>query len=43
MSGDVIFSQGKILMSAKSLQIDLDTGAAIIEGQVKTILSTGSN
>ena len=43
MSGDVVFSQGKILMSAKSLQIDLDTGAAIIEGQVKTILSTGSN
>ena len=43
MSGDVVFSQGKILMSAKSLQIDLNTGAAIIEGQVKTILSTGSN
>ena len=43
MSGGVVFSQGKILMSAKSLQIDLDTGAAIIEGQVKTILSTGSN
>ena len=43
MGGNVVFSQGKILMSAKSLQIDLDTGAAIIEGQVKTILSTGSN
>lgn len=43
MRGNVFFSQGKILMSAKSLQIDLDTGAATVEGQVKTILSTGSN
>jgi lipopolysaccharide export system protein LptA len=43
MGGNVIFSQGQILMSAKSLKIDLNTGAAIIEGQVKTILSTGSN
>jgi lipopolysaccharide export system protein LptA len=43
MSGNVLFSQGKILMSAKSLQIDLNTGAATVEGQVKTILSTGSN
>ena len=43
MSGNVLFSQGKILMSANSLQIDLNTGAATVEGQVKTILSTGSN
>ena len=43
MSGNVLFSQGKILMSANSLQIDLNTGAATVEGQVKTMLSTGSN
>ena len=43
MSGNVLFSQGKILMSANSLQIDLNTGAATVQGQVKTILSTGSN
>ena len=43
MNGNVLFSQGKILMSANSLQIDLNTGAATVQGQVKTILSTGSN
>jgi lipopolysaccharide export system protein LptA len=43
MTGNVLFSQGKILMSANSLQIDLKTGAATVEGQVKTILSSGSD
>ena len=43
MNGNVMLSQGQILMSSDSLQIDLNTGAAIVQGQVRTILSTGSN
>ena len=43
MNGNVLLSQGQILMSSDSLQIDLNTGAAIVQGQVRTILSTGSN
>ena len=43
MNGNVLLSQGQIVMSSDSLQIDLNTGAAIVQGQVRTILSTGSN
>ena len=43
MNGNVMLSQGQIVMSSESLQINLNTGAAIVQGQVRTILSTGSN
>ena len=42
LRGDVLLTQGKNAISSDTMTIDLTTGAAIIEGRVRTTLSSGS-
>jgi lipopolysaccharide export system protein LptA len=42
MTGDVILTQGKNVLSGQEMVIDLKTGSAKIEGRVKTIFQTGA-
>ena len=42
MRGNVLLNQGAISLSADLLTIDLDTGGAVMEGRVRTVLSSGS-
>ena len=42
LRGDVSLTQGQIAISSDTMTIDLTTGAAIIEGRVRTTLSSGS-
>jgi len=42
MSGGVLLTQGQRAISADKMSIDLETGAAQMEGQVRTTLSRGS-
>ncbi|NOX39560.1 MAG: LPS export ABC transporter periplasmic protein LptC [Alphaproteobacteria bacterium] len=43
MTGDVILTQGKNVLSGQKMIIDLKTGSAKIEGRVKTIFQTGTS
>lgn len=43
MRGDVLLTQGPNALSADSMRINLTTGAAVMEGRVRTILNPGSN
>ena len=43
LSGDVLLTQGQSAISADTMNINLTTGAAIIEGRVRTILSSEKN
>ena len=40
LSGDVLLTQGQSAISADTMNINLTTGAAIIEGRVRTVLSS---
>ena len=42
MRGNVLLNQGSISLSAELLTIDLDTGGAVMEGRVRTVLPSGS-
>ena len=42
MRGNVLLNQGAISLSADFLTIDLDTGGAVMEGRVRTVLPSGS-
>jgi lipopolysaccharide export system protein LptA len=42
MSGGVSLIQGQRAISADKMSIDLETGAALMEGRVRTTLSRGS-
>ena len=42
MSGGVLLTQGQRAISADKMSIDLETGAALMEGRVRTTLSRGS-
>jgi len=42
MRGDVLLNQGSMSLSADFLTIDLDTGGAVMEGRVRTVLPSGS-
>ena len=42
LRGDVLLTQGQIAISSDTMTIDLTTGAAIIEGRVRTTLSSES-
>jgi lipopolysaccharide export system protein LptA len=42
MRGDVVLIQGQNAISADSMKIDLASGAAVMEGRVRTVLSSGS-
>ena len=42
LRGDVLLTQGQSAISSDTMTIDLPTGAAIIEGRVRTTLSSGS-
>ena len=42
MRGAVLLNQGPISLSADLLTIDLDTGGAVMEGRVRTVLPSGS-
>ena len=39
LSGDVLLTQGQSVISADTMNINLTTGAAVIEGRVRTVLS----
>ena len=41
MRGKVLLNQGAISLSADLLTIDLDTGGAVMEGRVRTVLPSG--
>ena len=43
LSGDVLLTQGQSAISADTMNINLTTGAAIIEGRVRTVLSSEKN
>lgn len=43
MTGDVLLTQGQNVMSGQSLDIDLKSGVARMEGRVKTVLQPGGN
>lgn len=43
MTGDVILTQGRNAISGNVLNIDLNTGDAVFEGRVRTILEPGDN
>ena len=40
LRGDVLLTQGQIAISSDTMTIDLTTGAAIIEGRVRTTLTS---
>jgi len=42
MRGNVLLNQGAISLSADLLTIDLETGGAVMEGRVRTVLPSGS-
>ena len=42
MRGAVLLNQGPVSLSADLLTIDLDTGGAVMEGSVRTVLPSGS-
>ena len=42
LRGDVLLIQGQNAISSDTMTIDLTTGAAVIEGRVRTVLSSGS-
>ena len=42
MRGAVLLNQGPVSLSADLLTIDLDTGGAVMEGRVRTVLPSGS-
>jgi lipopolysaccharide export system protein LptA len=42
MRGEVVLIQGQNAISADSMNIDLASGAAVMEGRVRTVLSSGS-
>ena len=42
MRGAVLLNQGPVSLSADFLTIDLDTGGAVMEGRVRTVLPSGS-
>jgi len=42
LRGDVLLTQGKSAISSDTMTIDLTTGAAIVEGRVRTTLSSES-
>lgn len=43
MTGDVLLSQGQSALTAQSMRVDLTSGAATMEGRVRTVLKTGGN
>lgn len=43
MTGDVILTQGFNAISGEVLNIDLDTGDAVFEGRVRTVLQPSAN
>ena len=43
MRGEVVLIQGQNAISADSMNIDLASGAAVMEGRVRTVLSSESN
>ena len=42
LRGDVLLTQGQNAISSDTMTIDLTTGAAVIEGRVRTVLSSES-
>ena len=42
MRGAILLNQGPVSLSADLLTIDLDTGGAVMEGRVRTVLPSGS-
>ena len=40
LSGDVLLTQGQSTISSDTMNINLTTGAAVIEGRVRTVLSS---
>ena len=42
LSGDVIMTQGRTAIAGNSLRINLNNGSGVIEGRVRTVLSTGN-
>ena len=40
LSGDVLLTQGQSAISSDTMNINLTTGAAVIEGRVRTVLSS---
>ncbi len=42
LSGDVIMTQGQTAIAGNSLRINLNNGSGVIEGRVRTVLSTGN-
>ena len=42
LSGDVLLTQGQSMISSDTMNINLTTGAAVIEGRVRTVLSSGT-
>ena len=40
LSGDVLLTQGQSMISSDTMNINLTTGAAVIEGRVRTVLSS---
>lgn len=43
MSGDVLLTQGSSVIAADLMTVDLDTGAAQMQGRVRTIFTQGDN
>jgi len=43
LSGNVLVTQGQSAISADRIRIDLNSGSAVMEGQVRTILNQGDN
>jgi lipopolysaccharide export system protein LptA len=42
LTGDVIMTQGRTAIAGNSLKINLNNGSGVIEGRVRTVLSTGN-
>lgn len=43
LTGDVILTQGRNVLSGQKLVVNMDDGTGIMEGRVKSILQTGGN
>lgn len=43
MTGDVLLSQGKTVISGERLDVNLESGTGVMGGRVRTIFQTGNN
>ena len=43
LTGDVLLTQGPSAISANEMSVNLTTGAAVLEGRVRTVLQQGGN